>query len=174
MSNSLLAPHSIAALRDLAMSAPPGAFCEVGVYKGGSAAILYEIAQQQGRILYLYDTFTGIPISQPEQGDYHQVGDFADADIDQVRAAMPAAIIRQGIFPSTLIDMAPLAFAHVDCDQYASIRACCQLLPPMMPADGVILLDDYLNFEGARRAVHETLGLPHFTISERAYWRKPL
>jgi O-methyltransferase len=173
MNLSLLSPTALSDLRDLAQGAPPGNFCEVGVYKGGSAQVLYEIARQQGRRLYLFDTFTGIPISQPELGDFHQVGDFADTDIDQVHAAMPYAIVLQGIFPDTLIDMTPLAFAHVDCDQYASIKACCEVLPPMMVSGAIMVFDDYLNFEGARRAVHETLGLPHFTVNERAFWRKP-
>ena len=62
---SLLSPEQLEDLAQLARSAPAGAFVEVGVYRGGSARVLCDIAQEQGRTLYLFDTFAGHPIRRP-------------------------------------------------------------------------------------------------------------
>ena len=40
-------------LERLASEAPPGAFVEVGVYRGGSARRLWRVAQAQGRALFM-------------------------------------------------------------------------------------------------------------------------
>ncbi len=67
---SLLGAEQLAALATLARATPPGDFAEVGVYRGGSAQVLYEIAQEQNRTLHLFDTFTGTPFHNTEL-DYH-------------------------------------------------------------------------------------------------------
>ena len=48
-----------------AKTTPAGCFVEVGVWKGGSASYLTEVAEQQNREIFLYDTFTGIPFAEP-------------------------------------------------------------------------------------------------------------
>jgi hypothetical protein len=75
---SVIGPRALDDLRAAASEAPPGDFVEVGVYKGGSAAVLAEVARARGRRLFLFDTFSGMPHS--EQGvDHHVVGDFGSA-----------------------------------------------------------------------------------------------
>jgi O-methyltransferase len=135
---------------------PPGNFCEVGVYKGGSAEYLHEIAVRQGRTLYLYDTFTGIP--ERSNIDDHRIGDFGDGDLEATRRACPTATILVGIFPGTIVPMGELAFCHIDCDQYESIKACCQLLGPMMVPGSMMWFDDPLQLDGATAAVNECFG----------------
>lgn len=152
---SLICANTVNELMWTARNCPPGNLVEVGVYKGGSAAALAEVAKEQGRKLFLYDTFTGIPYSTPGV-DHHIVGDFSDTSIEQVRAAIPSAIIRQGIFPDTLTDeVGGIALAHIDCDQYASVHACCVRLAPYMVPGGIMVFDDYDVLPGARAAVHD-------------------
>ena len=150
-----------------AAQAPSGCFVEFGVYRGGSAIKLAEVARLQGRALYLYDTFTGIPLA--DEIDSHVVGDFFDTSVESVRQAIPDAIVVQGIFPESIIDMPPIAFVHVDADQYRSVKAACEIFPPLMVDNGVMVFDDYGCLDGATKAVHE-----HFTNIERTRHGKAL
>lgn len=152
---SLLSSDVLHELKEFARLRPKGDFVEVGVYKGGSAVVLADVAREQNRRLFLFDTFTGIPLHDPQR-DYHQIGDFADTSVESVRAAIPDAFIVQGVFPCTLTDeVGPIALAHIDCDQYESVRACCLKLGPRMVSGGVMAFDDYNVLEGARAAVDE-------------------
>ncbi len=157
---SAISERAVENLCNYAALSPPGCFVELGVYRGGSAIKLAEVARAQGRELYLFDTFQGIPFSDPI--DAHKVGDFGDTDIDAVKRAIPDAVLVQGVFPESLIKMPPIAFVHVDADQYRSVKAACEIFPPQMVHGGVMLFDDYGCLEGATKAVHE-----HFSNIER-------
>lgn len=148
---SLLARGTLNSLAALAALAPAGRFAEVGVYKGGSAEVLAKF----GRELHLFDTFSGIPIADPD--DSHRVGDFGDASLSAVRALLPDAVFHVGVFPGTLPrELVGFAFVHVDCDQYASTRDCIARLWPRVVPNGIMLFDDYDCTWGATRAVDES------------------
>ena len=125
----------------LAWTRPEGSFVEVGVYQGGSAKILYSISQRQGRKLFLYDTFTGMPFKG--EFDTHDMGMFADCSADEIRTAMPQAIVIPGVFPQSLVEMPSIAFVHADADQYQSTVDIIKVLSPLMVKDGMMLFDDY-------------------------------
>ena len=169
---SLIQPDGIRSLCEMAALTPPGSFVEVGVYKGGSAYELAKVAREQCRPLYLYDTFTGIPYYDKESGDSHRIGDFNDTSADAVRNLIPDAIVIPGIFPDSmhLFNPGPVAFAHIDADQYQSIKESISALWPIMVDGGVMLFDDYKCLDGATLAVHEVFGqdLPT-TASGKAY-----
>ena len=152
---SVIEEPQLAILQHLARSAPPGCFVEVGVYQGGSASLLLDIAREQGRTLHLFDTFTGIPGADPI--DRYRGGEFAAVDLSYLMMSMPDAVFHVGIFPQTLpYDLADIAFVHVDCDQYASYRACIDCLYPRMVEGGIMVFDDYPFLLGARQAVRES------------------
>lgn len=153
---SLVGAQHLSELLEIAALAPPGCFVEVGVYQGGSAWHLLKLARSQGRALYCYDTFTGIPHEDP--GDAHHIGDFADVDIEAMCTALEGAIVTRGVFPGSAIQMPPVAFAHLDCDQYRSVRESAQYLLPRMAKGGVIWFDDSPCIPAAARAVHELFG----------------
>ena len=148
---SLLPLAVLDELENGARMSPEGNLCEVGVYRGGSALRLYKVALDQGRRLFLYDTFAGIPYK--DKMDQHEVGDFKDTSVEEIRWLMPKAEIKVGVFPMTLVDMTPISFAHIDCDQYASILASYSCLEPMMTQGGIMQFDDYFALDGARQAV---------------------
>lgn len=141
-------------MRDLAESTPAGNFAEVGVYKGGSAIYLQTVARQQGRRLYLFDTFTGIPVVS-KHDTRHKLGDFGDTSVERVRELLPLADIVVGVFPASLVETGPLAFVHADADQYDSTIAVARHLGPRMVRGGLMLFDDYC-LDGCRRAVDES------------------
>lgn len=137
----------------LAWSRPEGCFAEVGVYQGGSARVLYSISQRQGRKLFLYDTFSGMPFQG--EHDQHHVGQFSDCSVDDISANMPDAILGVGIFPETKLEMPPVAFVHADADQYQSTVDICKVFTPLMVKGGIILFDDYYCVPSCIKAVDE-------------------
>lgn len=49
----------------------------------------------------------------------------------------------KGIFPESAVEMPPVAFAHIDCDQYRSIYDSAKYLSDKMVAGGIMYFDDY-------------------------------
>lgn len=144
-------------LEGMAAKAPAGCFVEVGVYKGGTAWHLAKVARAQGRPLFLYDTFCGMPFS--DEGDSHKVGDFGATSLEMVQKAIPDAICVPGVFPASLVDMPPVAFAHIDCDQFRSITDCVrELFFKRMVPGGIMVFDDYPFLPAAVRAVEGIFG----------------
>jgi O-methyltransferase len=169
---SLLGQTNIERICAKARSAPLGAICEVGVYQGGSAYYLAEVARERGVELHLFDTFSGMPFA--DTIDSHKVGDFADTAEEAVRKAIPDAVMHVGTFPETFDAMriGPVSFVHVDCDQYRSVRDTILAFMPVLVPGGVMVFDDW-DLAGARQAIEELIpdGL---TIGDgRPYYTKP-
>ena len=156
---SLINPDTLVKMCDVARDMPPGAIVEIGVYKGGSAVKLAEVARDQGRGLWLFDSFAGI-VEKTEGLDVHEVGDFNDTDVDEVRRLIPDAHIVVGDARQTLADTetGPIAFAHLDCDQYETYRVCLLELLPRMTRGGTIWMDDPESLAGAYKAAVEVFG----------------
>jgi O-methyltransferase len=152
---SAVGQYIIEELVKTASQCPSGCFVEVGVYKGGTAWHLAKCAEDQDREIFLFDTFTGIPY----KGEYdsHVPGDFGDTSLEEVKKAIPYAKITQGIFPQSAegLDLPDVAFVHLDCDQYQSIKEAALFLSPRMVKGGIMWFDDYGCLEGANRAVIE-------------------
>ena len=157
---SEVSPANLEIMVLLAQSAPPGDFVEIGVYAGGSAYHLYEVAQLQDRTLHLFDTFNGMPV-YTEGLDVFRLGTFKpDRHTDiRLQAMMPRAKFYIGLYPETHpSDLPPVAFIHCDCDQYISYRSVIDTMWPLVVPGGIMLFDDYPYLPGAKRAVEETFG----------------
>lgn len=143
----------------------PGEFWECGVYRGGTAAILAQIIADlpstSARRLRLFDTFEGMPEVDPSR-DLHRAGDFADTSVQAVRAIVShdhLVVYHQGLIPDTFVglEVAKIAFAHIDVDIYKSVLECCQFIFPRLSLGGFMIFDDYgfPSCPGARAAVDE-------------------
>lgn len=132
----------------------PGVFMECGVDRGGSAKVISEAIKGYGRELHLFDTFSGMPETNPEI-DRHVKGDFPDSSVERVQKYVEGAILHPGIIPHTFSQIETIAFAHVDCDIYSSTKACCEFIFPRLK--GAMIFDDYGRHttEGVRLAVDE-------------------
>lgn len=159
----------MAAFLDIAADTPEGNFVEVGVYQGGTGSCITYLAEKQGRKVYLYDTFTGIPYK--DEIDVHEVGDFKDASYADIKAMFPYANVVRGIFPDSAIEMGKIAFVHLDCDQYRSIVESVEYLRPKMVKGGVMWFDDYGCLAGATKAVHDLFGDGFEVIQNKAMVR---
>jgi hypothetical protein len=161
---------AIVSMVELANSVPDGCFVEVGVFCGGSAFHLYQIAKRDNRALHLFDTFSGMPFMH--EGDAFPEGHFNPGGVDKVKQYVPTAIYHVGIFPDTLpADLDNIAFCHVDCDQYQSVKDCITYLWPKMVTGGIMLFDDTLMIPAASKALFGafTADRIQFTPANRNY-----
>jgi O-methyltransferase len=161
----------------------PGDFVECGVWRGGSSMLAALAFAQRGdtRQMWLYDTFEGM--TQPTQRDRLSDGqtaaerlaqqnretgpDWAYASLADVRANMgsiteyPSERVRfvQGPVEQTIPAEAPeqIALLRLDTDWYESTRHELEHLWPRLQSGGVLIIDDYGHWQGAREAVDEYL-----------------
>lgn len=168
------------ATRYLVRHGIPGAIVECGVWRGGSvmavARTLLELGASE-REIYLYDTFTGMtepgeldrssngtPAREILQRTPPKTGAWAYASLEEVRANVastgyPVERLHfiQGSIQETLPDAAPdsIALLRLDTDWYASTRHALVHLYPRLVRRGVLIIDDYGHWLGARRATDE-------------------
>jgi hypothetical protein len=181
--------HALVRAVEYVISRPvPGAFVECGVWRGGSMMAVALTLLRLGvtdRELYLFDTFEGM--TEPGEEDVKQGGVpaadllhgsspdssvWAIASLDEVRAAVlgvgyPEDRIHfvQGPVEETLPEHAPaeIAVLRLDTDWYASTKHELVHLYPRLGPGGVLIIDDYAYWRGARQAVDEYVsenGLP--------------
>ncbi|GIF13734.1 TylF/MycF/NovP-related O-methyltransferase [Actinoplanes teichomyceticus] len=158
----------------------PGAIVECGVWRGGSMHVVARTLLAIGettRDLYLFDTFDGMtpptdkdltyggrPVAdllstQPRTARIWAVASLAD--VRQGLAAIPYPPERihyvQGPVETTLPARAPerIAILRLDTDWYESTRHELVSLYERLAPGGVLIIDDYGTFQGARDAVDE-------------------
>lgn len=134
------------------------AMVEVGVYRGGSAALIHAAAPEH--TLMLYDTFAGHPaLAHADEGS-HNAGRFSDTSYTAVRELVgEKPIMFDGTFPDTLARqwVPKLCFIHCDVDLYESTKAVLERLWPRLVDGGALVCDDYGfgDCPGAMRAIEE-------------------
>lgn len=172
----------LAAVRFLVHQHVPGAIVECGVWRGGSmmaAALVLQELGETNRDLYLYDTFEGMV--RPTEHDVgnngaaaidkferRQIGadasDWCLAPLDEVRRGMastgyPESRIHyiKGKVEETLPQHVPeeIALLRLDTDWYESTKQELVHLYPRLAPHGVLIIDDYGDWLGARKAVDE-------------------
>jgi hypothetical protein len=138
-----------------------GDMAEVGVYKGGTASILARLAEAAGKQLHCFDTFAGMPETDPGR-DIHRKGHFSDTSLEIVRENIGSTQnvrFYPGFFPATAgpVENLTFCFVHVDVDIYQSVKDCCSFFYPRVPVGGIMLFDDYGLFScpGAKMAFDE-------------------
>jgi hypothetical protein len=133
----------------------PGEMAEVGVYRGGSAAVILDASQ--GRHLHLFDTFAGLPGA----GDYLKKGEYAGsvATVSKTLDAYKDRItLHPGIFPEDsahAVEHMRFSFVHLDMDLYEGTLGALRFFWPRMNAGGVLLSHDYPLLSGVVRAFRE-------------------
>ncbi len=61
----------------------------------------------------------------------------------------------KGFYEDTLHINEKIAFAHIDCDWYESVKISLQEIVPNLSVNGVIVIDDYFTWSGCKTAVDE-------------------
>jgi O-methyltransferase len=159
----------------------PGDVVECGVWRGGSSmlsALSLLAREDASRTLWLYDTFEGMTppgaldvkfdgasadeLLAGQEPSADAVNDWCVATIDDVRANMestgyPAEHVRyvQGKVEDTIPMEAPdgIAILRLDTDWFESTQHELVHLYPRLAPGGVLIVDDYGWWRGAREAV---------------------
>ena len=160
-----------------------GDFVECGVGRGGSlmmVALALRHFGREGCRLHAFDTFSGMPPPGPRDVRHDSNETAADllarsardedtaiwalATIDRVRANMAATgyppeliSFHVGMVERTLPAEAPerVALLRLDTDWYESTKHELVHLYPRLAPGGVLIIDDYGYFRGARQATDE-------------------
>lgn len=165
---SCMDPWEMLVMIQAAMTAPlTGCFVEVGVFRGGSAWHLTQLAKKQGRSIYLYDTFDGMPYCDKEDVDGVPEG-VLKVTLEEVRQALgPYPAIQKCVFPNgATLPIEPIAFAHIDVDAYRSTKETILALLPLMLPGGIMWFDDSNTLEGCRQAIREVFSEDQIWIDE--------
>lgn len=168
----------IAAAEHVSRKNLPGAVVECGVWKGGStmAALLALVHMgDTSREVWLYDTFEGMAAPTSHDGDEHLelFTDFSRADggSDWCRAEQgevvtniqscgyPMEKVRfiKGKVEDTIPARIPeqISILRLDTDWYSSTKHELEHLYPRLVSGGMLIIDDYGAFAGAKQAVDE-------------------
>ena len=172
----------IQATRYVAKAGIPGSIVEAGVWRGGSAmaaAIELITHGDTSRDIYLYDTYEGM--SEPGKEDVDFRGQAAEAQLassektknSSIWAYSPVEDVRRNListgYPAGRLhfikgkveDTIPgevpekIAILRLDTDWYESTKHEMEHLYPRLVSGGVLILDDYGHWQGARQAVDE-------------------
>ncbi len=145
-----------------------GDLVECGAARGGSALLLALTAARLGdpRRTWIFDTFEGLPEPSLDDPDFAEARRYVGTcrgELDEVEALFARAGLRdravfvKGLFQDTLpVTPVPrIAVLHLDGDWYDSVRVCLHHLYDAVAPGGVIQIDDYGHWAGARKAVDE-------------------
>ncbi len=157
-----------------------GAIVECGVWKGGSvAAMLSRLMDNNDktRKVFLFDTFAGMtaPTAFDKKGSVNVVKKFEDCQKSDHNewCYSPLTTVKETIsmtgYPNSNIsyvqgdvlktlpetNTGEIALLRLDTDWYESTKCEMEYLFPKVVHGGVIIIDDYGAWEGARKAVDE-------------------
>ncbi|NPC97803.1 TylF/MycF/NovP-related O-methyltransferase [Nocardioides sp. zg-DK7169] len=182
-------------VRDIEAAGIPGVLLETGTARGGSAIVI-AAAKAAERPLKVYDVFDTIPPPGEQDGeDVHEryrtiaAGEARGLDGEvyygyredlhgEVRESFArlgcpveehAVDLVKGLFEDTVRPDGPVAFAHLDGDWYDSTMVCLERIVPRLSVGGRLVIDDYYNWSGCQRAVHDYFeGREGFELLQRA------
>jgi hypothetical protein len=159
----------------------PGDLVECGVWRGGGMKLAAQALLALGatdRRLFLYDTFEGMTEPDPtvdvDSSGNKAVNDWTEiqrrgvkwssASIEEVREViagsgypMDKVVLVKGPVENTIPGTVPdrISLLRLDTDWYSSTKHEIEHLYPRLSVHGVLILDDYGHYRGARRAVDE-------------------
>jgi len=168
-SNTLVDPYRCYELWSLVEQSAKleGSLLEVGVWKGGTGALIAARARLSGIAdpVYLCDTFRGIV--KASEHDLHVDGAYADTSAELVRRFLDGLKLEnvevlEGIFPEETAKQIPQSrfrFCHIDVDVYQSAKDVLEWVWPKLVVGGMVVYDDYggEGCEGIVRHVREQM-----------------
>lgn len=150
-----------------------GDIVECGVWRGGMIAGIADILGNN-RHYHLFDSFEGLP--EPQEIDGKSAiewknnvnGEFyydnCKAEIEYANKAMGLANVNftciKGWFNETIPanqEIKKIALLRLDSDWYESTYICLEYLFDKVVIGGIIIIDDYLTWDGCSKAVHDFL-----------------
>ena len=131
---------------------PAGDILEVGVWRGGSGALLASAAREfcPSACVCLADTFSGV-VKTSRMDDSYTGGEHCDTSEETVRQLLAGlellnAQIFRGVFPDEFGDNLLKncwRLVHIDVDVYLSARDTFECIWPHVLPGGIVVFDDY-------------------------------
>jgi len=131
---------------------PTGGILEVGVWRGGTGALMAKQAQLCGitEPVFLCDTFCGV-VKATANDETYQGGEHSDTSIPLVESLLSSlqlsnTKILQGIFPDDTADQVAdqkFRLCHIDVDVYQSAREVNEWVWERLLPGGIVVYDDY-------------------------------
>jgi asparagine synthase (glutamine-hydrolysing) len=160
-----------------------GIFLESGCALGGSAILIASLKSSE-RPLFIYDVFGMIP--SPTQDDTQDTHDRYQTIVEGksegiggdkyygyeenlyeivqsnlksfgINCEQQSVLLIKGLVKDTMKLDQPIAFAHIDVDWYEPVMTCLKCVFPNLVVGGSIILDDYHDWGGCRKATDEYL-----------------
>jgi hypothetical protein len=133
-----------------------GAIIEVGVWRGGTGALIAKQAELCGikSTVYLCDTFTGVVKAGKNDSSYNG-GEHADTSKETVEKLIEKMELKNtkilvGIFPDDTemyVKDKKFRFCHIDVDVYQSAKDIVEWIWTKLSIGGLLVFDDY-GFKG--------------------------
>jgi O-methyltransferase len=150
--------------RDVERRGTPGGLVDCGIWNGGSTLLLALGAPS--RPVWAFDSFEGMPEPGPADSELsHQFVGACRGSEEKVHEGFRSYSdperfhVVRGRFEDTLQghveSIGPIAMLHVDADWFDAVTLVLETLYPSISPGGYVAVDDYNNWEGARRAVDE-------------------
>jgi O-methyltransferase len=150
----------------------PGDLLEAGVWRGGATILMRAVLKAYGatdRVVWVADSFQGLPKPDPD----HYPADAGDRHWTWPQLSVSEAEVRRNFARYGLLDdqvrflagwfrdtlpNAPvdrLAILRIDADMYESTREALTYLYPKLSPGGYVIIDDYGDVAGCRKAVDD-------------------
>lgn len=164
------------ACKHVFLQGTPGAFAECGVWRGGHAILAKSLFHLWGdsRDVYLYDTYSGM--TTPSHDDVEHLTNISalrlfrtnwlSCSLEEVQKGfletqtpldnvhfIEGDVCATLLVPSNLPTQ--ISVLRLDTDWYASTRAGVRTLYPLVVTGGLLIVDDYGHWQGARKAIDE-------------------
>lgn len=169
--------------RSIEESSLEGIFIEAGCALAGSSILIASLKSEE-RPLFIYDVFGMIPPpTEEDTRDVHNryrkivegkspgingakyygyeknLFEIVKANIKSfgIDCEKQSVSLIKGLVQDTLRINQPVAFAHVDVDWYEPVKICLERIFPNLVSGGSMILDDYHDWGGCRKAADEYL-----------------
>jgi O-methyltransferase len=141
-----------------------GDVLEVGVWRGGSGALIADVIANQNKTIYLADTFMGVVLAG-ESDSVYIGGEHKDTSVemvDEVFMRMGLTNYKKliGEFPketSNEMISTNLSMVHIDVDVYSSAKGVWEWIQPYLGPRSIVVFDDYgfISCSGVTKFVNE-------------------
>lgn len=158
-----------------------GLFVEAGCALGGSSILISKL-KSKSRLFNVYDVFEMIPPPSDEDTSdvherYQEIKDGKSEGIGgelyygyekdlfnkvisnlrdfQIQPEHENVHLIKGLVQDTMNITEPVAFGHIDVDWYDPVKTCLEQLCPNLIVGGSIILDDYYDWGGCKKATDE-------------------
>jgi O-methyltransferase len=148
---------------------PEGEIIEVGVWRGGTGALIAKRRQLLGlqSVVYLCDTFRGV-VKAGDLDAQYKGGEHSDTSKGTVLTLcsdlkLEGVQILEGIFPEDTgrqVSDRVFRLCHIDVDVYQSARDIVEWIWPRLVSGGIIVYDDY--------GTYSCSGITQFVNEERS------